>query len=99
MDALDEAKAVFTDLKPDGADYVMADYIRINWNGQKYPDPARSRGRHFAEFLAREVGGGGVPGSSFYTGINSQGSYIRFNFAKKIITIKEACDKLVNNRG
>jgi aspartate/methionine/tyrosine aminotransferase len=81
--------------KPQGAYYVMADFSRIPWNPGKYEVENWTLDRKFAEFMAREIGVAVVPGSSFYTE-NKQGkTRVRFNFAKKEDTLREAARRLV----
>ena len=46
----------------------------------------------FCEWLAREVGVGAVPGSSFFR--EDIHDYIRFHFAKKDETLKAALERL-----
>lgn len=70
----------FTD--PQGAYYVMVDVSEF-----KVKDDIE-----FCTWLAREVGVGAVPGSSFFReGINN---YIRFHFAKSEDTLTEALNRL-----
>lgn len=70
----------FTD--PQGAYYVMVDV-----SGFKVKDDIE-----FCTWLAREVGVGAVPGSSFFReGINN---YIRFHFAKSEDTLTQALNRL-----
>ena len=67
---------------PQGAYYVMMDISEFGWED----DLA------FCEWLAREVGVGAVPGSSFFK--EPENRYIRFHFAKKDETLKAALDRL-----
>ena len=67
---------------PQGAYYVMMDISEFGWKD----DLA------FCEWLAREVGVGAVPGSSFFK--EPENRYIRFHFAKKDETLKAALDRL-----
>lgn len=67
---------------PQGAYYVMMDISRYE---QK--DDLR-----FCEWLAKEVGVGAVPGSSFFK--ENINNYIRFHFAKKDETLIKALDRL-----
>lgn len=70
----------FTD--PQGAYYVMVDVSEF-----KVKDDIE-----FCTWLAREVGVGAVPGSSFFReGINN---YIRFHFAKSEDTLTQALNRL-----
>ena len=70
----------FTD--PQGAYYVMVDVSEFKVKNDI----------EFCTWLAREVGVGAVPGSSFFhEGINN---YIRFHFAKNEDTLTEALNRL-----
>ncbi|MFT3828130.1 MAG: aminotransferase class I/II-fold pyridoxal phosphate-dependent enzyme [Opitutaceae bacterium] len=73
---LDAAGLTYT--KPDGAYYVMVDIAEFGWAD----DVA------FAEWLAREVGVAGVPGSSFFR--EPVRHLIRFHFAKRLETLEAA---------
>jgi len=68
--------------KPEGAYYVMVD---ISEFGEK--DDVK-----FCEWLAKEIGVAAVPGSSFFR--EDVNNYIRFHFAKKEETLKEAITRL-----
>ncbi|HIE37997.1 MAG TPA: aminotransferase class I/II-fold pyridoxal phosphate-dependent enzyme [Anaerolineales bacterium] len=70
--------------EPEGAYYVMADIAPLGWHDD----------RAFAEHLAREVGVAVVPGSSFYHGLGKGTTRVRFNFAKRRETLKEAVRRL-----
>ena len=70
--------------EPEGAYYVMADT----------PSPERRDDRVSAEYLAREVGVAVVPGSSFYHGPGKGTGRVRFNFAKRSDTLREAVRRL-----
>jgi aspartate/methionine/tyrosine aminotransferase len=94
LDAL--GKSGFKFRNPDGAYYVMADFSQIEWDDKKYFNSNWNKDRIFAEYLARDVGVAAVPGSSFYTGEGSQGTYVRFNFAKTIPTLNSAGQRLMN---
>ena len=87
-------KAGFTFREPEGAYYVMADFSQIAWDREKYARPDWSLDRVFAEFMARDVGVAVVPGSSFYTGSGLGDTRVRFNFAKKPATLREAAERL-----
>ncbi len=68
--------------EPQGAYYVLVDISEFNCNNDI----------EFCEWLAREVGVGAVPGSSFFhTNVNK---FIRFHFAKKDETLNMALDRL-----
>jgi len=92
LDALDGAGMDY--YKPGGAYYVMADYSGIRWDKSRYIKKDWTEDRAFAEYLAREIGVAVVPGSSFYTGSGKGTSHVRFNFAKKEDTLKEAVKRL-----
>ena len=72
---------------PQGAYYVLMDISEFGVSD----DLA------FCEWLAREVGVGAVPGSSFFK--EPVNNYIRFHFAKKDETLKAALDRLADIRG
>jgi aspartate/methionine/tyrosine aminotransferase len=80
-------------LTPQGAYYVMADFSAISWPAQKYARPDWSIDRVFAEYMARDIGVAVVPGSSFYFSGGGE-TRIRFNFAKKEATLREAAARL-----
>jgi aminotransferase len=67
---------------PEGAYYVLADISEYGYES----DLA------FCEDLARVVGVGAVPGSSFFR--EQVNHLIRFHFAKKTATLQEALDRL-----
>ena len=68
---------------PEGAYYVMADVAPLGWKDDW----------KFLDFLARRVGVIGVPGSSFYVGGRGR-TKMRFNFAKRESTLREAARRL-----
>lgn len=68
--------------EPQGAYYVLVDISEFNYKSDL----------EFCEWLAREVGVGAVPGSSFFKGNVNQ--FIRFHFAKKDETLNMALDRL-----
>ncbi|MCR5411240.1 MAG: aminotransferase class I/II-fold pyridoxal phosphate-dependent enzyme [Lachnospiraceae bacterium] len=70
--------------KPQGAYYVMVDISRFGFDNDL----------EFCEKLAEKVGVGAVPGSSFFK--EPENRYIRFHFAKKEDTLKEALERLSN---
>lgn len=78
---------------PEGAYYVMADFSGIRWDAHKYMQPGWKLDRAFAEFMAREIGVAVVPGSSFYAGSGGE-TRVRFNFAKREETLREAAQRL-----
>ena len=69
---------------PQGAYYVLMDISEFGVTDDL----------EFCEWLAREVGVGAVPGSSFFK--EPVNHYIRFHFAKKDDTLKSALDRLSN---
>ena len=69
---------------PQGAYYVLMDISEFGVSD----DLA------FCEWLAREVGVGAVPGSSFFK--EPVNNYIRFHFAKKDETLKAALERLAD---
>mgnify|MGYP002679928597 FL=1 len=69
-------------VEPQGAYYVMVDISEFGY-GNDYD---------FAVDLARKVGVGSVPGSSFFK--EDVHDYVRFHFAKKDETLKAALDRL-----
>lgn len=71
---------------PQGAYYVLMDITEFG-----YDDDMR-----FCEELARKVGVGAVPGSSFFH--EPVNHLVRFHFAKKEETLREALDRLADIR-
>ncbi len=67
---------------PQGAYYVLMDISRYGYKSD----------REFCEMLARDVGVGAVPGSSFFR--EDVNHLIRFHFAKKDETLNEALNRL-----
>ena len=92
LNALDEVGMNY--YKPNGAYYVMADFSQIDWDRESYLRKEWTEDRAFAEYMAREIKVAVVPGSSFYTGEDKGTNLVRFNFAKKISTLKEAVQRL-----
>lgn len=70
--------------RPQGAYYVLVDISEFGYES----DLA------FCEDLARKVGVGAVPGSSFFK--EPENRYIRFHFAKQDATLKAALDRLTD---
>jgi len=68
--------------EPQGAYYVLVDISEFNYSSDI----------EFCEWLAREVGVGAVPGSSFFQ--ENVNQYIRFHFAKKDETLNMALERL-----
>lgn len=81
--ALERAGFGFT--APEGSYYVMADAAPLGWHDD----------RAFVEFLARTAGVIVVPGSSFYA--RGGRTRVRFNFAKKQSTLREAARRLTKS--
>lgn len=69
---------------PQGAYYVMVDISEFGYDDDQ----------EFAEDLIKKVGVAGAPGSSFFK--EPENRFIRFHFAKKDETLKEALKKLEN---
>jgi aspartate/methionine/tyrosine aminotransferase len=81
---LDAASLIYT--VPEGAYYVMVDISEFGWKN----DTA------FCEWLAREVGVAGVPGSSFFH--EPVNHLIRLHFAKRRETLIAAGERLLTIR-
>ncbi|SFC42440.1 aminotransferase [Halobiforma haloterrestris] len=73
-------------VEPDGAYYVMTRY------------PTDEDDLEFCYRLIREAGVAAVPGSSFYTDPDADADWVRFTFSRSESTIREAVDRLVENR-
>jgi aminotransferase len=69
--------------EPQGAYYVMLDISSLGF----------ARDTEAAEWLVREIGVAGVPGSSFFR--EPENRFIRFHFAKKEETLHRAGEKLL----
>ena len=67
---------------PQGAYYVLIDISEFGYDSDL----------EFAEVLARDVGVGAVPGSSFFK--EPENRYVRLHFAKKDETLNEALNRL-----
>lgn len=72
--------------EPQGAYYVMLDISSLGF----------ARDHDAAEWLVREIGVAGVPGSSFFR--EPEHRYIRFHFAKREETLRAAGEKLLRLR-
>ena len=72
--------------KPQGAYYVMLDVSSLGF----------ARDHEAAEWLVREIGVAGVPGSSFFR--EPEHRYVRFHFAKREETLRAAGEKLLRLR-
>lgn len=84
VEGLEEIGLPFT--KPEGAYYVMVDISEFGYESDLC----------FCEELARKVGVGAVPGSSFFR--EPENRYIRFHFAKQDATLYKALDRLTDIR-
>ncbi|HET6449850.1 MAG TPA: aminotransferase class I/II-fold pyridoxal phosphate-dependent enzyme [Spirochaetia bacterium] len=80
LEQLSAAGLPFT--TPQGAYYVMADISELGCRDDT----------SFCEWMAREVGVAGVPGSSFFS--QPVHRYVRFHFAKQVSTLVEAGRRL-----
>lgn len=80
LDGLDDIGLQYTE--PQGAYYVLVDVSEFGVKDDNV----------FCEWLAREVGVGAVPGSSFFR--ENINHYIRFHFAKTDSTLHAALDNL-----
>ncbi|MCC8106442.1 MAG: aminotransferase class I/II-fold pyridoxal phosphate-dependent enzyme [Clostridiales bacterium] len=76
----------FSFVDPQGAYYVMVDISEFGYENDQ----------EFCIDLARKVGVGAVPGSSFFR--EDINSYIRFHFAKKEETLYDALNRLADIR-
>ncbi|MCC8138095.1 MAG: aminotransferase class I/II-fold pyridoxal phosphate-dependent enzyme [Clostridiales bacterium] len=76
----------FSFVEPQGAYYVMVDISEFGYENDQ----------EFCIDLARKVGVGAVPGSSFFR--EDINSYIRFHFAKKDETLYDALNRLADIR-
>ena len=84
LNFLDQAGLTYT--RPAGAYYVMVDISEFGWANDV----------DFSEWLAREVGVAGVPGSSFFH--EPVRHLIRFHFAKRTETLAAAGERLLRLR-
>ena len=84
LNGLDGLKISHT--TPEGAYYVLLDISEFGYESDLV----------FCEKLAREVGVGAVPGSSFFK--EPENRYIRLHFAKKSSTLNEALNRLESFR-
>jgi aminotransferase len=81
-------QAGFCCFAPEGAYYIMTDISNFG-----FPDDAT-----FAHWLAKEIGVGGVPGSSFYSRRELGRTKLRFMFSKDLETLREAGERLMRIR-
>ena len=84
LDGLDSIGLVHTD--PQGAYYVLFDISEFGYKSDL----------EFAQILARDVGVGAVPGSSFFK--EEENRYVRLHFAKKDDTLLAALERLSDIR-
>ncbi len=84
LNGLDGLKISHT--TPEGAYYVLLDISEFGYESDLV----------FCEKLAKEVGVGAVPGSSFFK--EPENRYIRLHFAKKSSTLNEALNRLESFR-
>ena len=80
LNGLDEIGLKHT--TPEGAYYILIDISEFGYASDM----------EFAEVLARDVGVGAVPGSSFFK--EPENRYVRLHFAKKDETLNEALNRL-----
>lgn len=80
LDGLDKIGLKY--YEPQGAYYVMVDITEFGYKDDY----------EFCKWLAKEIGVAAVPGSSFFK--EDVNNYIRFHFAKKEETLKEALKRL-----
>lgn len=80
LNGLNQIGLTYTE--PQGAYYVLVNISEFHCNNDL----------EFCEWLAREVGVGAVPGSSFFK--NNVNQFIRFHFAKKDETLNMALERL-----
>ena len=84
LKGLDDIKIPHT--VPQGAYYILLDISEFGYDSDL----------EFCEVLAKDVGVGAVPGSSFFK--ENENRYIRFHFAKKNETLNEALNRLSDIR-
>ncbi len=70
---------------PEGAYYIMTDISNFGFSDDT----------EFAHWLVKEMGVGGVPGSSFYSRPELGKTKLRFMFSKDEATLREAADRLM----
>ncbi len=85
------AQAGFQASTPQGAYYIMADYSQLPIPQASLPPT------EFATFMASGVGVAVVPGDSFYSLAGYGRSTIRFAFPKKLTTLEQAGERLINH--
>lgn len=78
-------KAGFQCYIPEGAYYIMTDISNFGFSDDT----------EFAHWLVKEIGVGGVPGSSFYSRPELGRTKLRFMFSKDETTLREAADRLM----
>lgn len=84
LNGLDSLKISHT--TPEGAYYILLDISEFGYESDLV----------FCENLAKEIGVGAVPGSSFFK--EPENRYIRLHFAKRNNTLNEALNRLENFR-
>ncbi len=82
-------EAGFRCFAPEGAYYIMTDISDFG-----FPSDTE-----FAHWLVKEIGVGGVPGSSFYSRPELGRTKLRFMFSKDERTLREAGERLIRMRG
>ena len=78
-------KAGFQCYIPEGAYYIMTDISNFGFSDDT----------EFAHWLVKEIGVGGVPGSSFYSRPELGKTKLRFMFSKDEATLRDAADRLM----
>ncbi len=78
-------KAGFQCYIPEGAYYIMTDISNFGFSDDT----------ECAHWLVKEIGVGGVPGSSFYSRPELGRTKLRFMFSKDEATLREAADRLM----
>jgi aminotransferase len=78
-------KAGFQCYIPEGAYYIMTDISNFGFSDDT----------EFAHWLVKEIGVGGVPGSSFYSRPELGKTKLRFMFSKDEATLRQAADRLM----
>ncbi len=85
LSCLERTRLNFT--RPEGAYYTLVDISSLGFKND----------RECAEWMSREVGVTGVPGSAFF--FEPEHRYIRFHFAKNEQTLQAAGERLVEKLG
>lgn len=79
----------FSAILPEGAYYTMADYTELD-----IPQASWDSTR-FAHWMTTEIGVAVVPGTSFYSLPGYGRQSIRFAFPKKVVTLREAAERMM----